>query len=82
MRDISHERDNVQIGTKRKRVVSSNENAAGGPFTRGSRIKRIKATRRQVSEDDEASGMEVDTPTTWAASDNSDSGEDAMDSCQ
>lgn len=82
MRDISHERDNVQIGTKRKRVTSSNENTAGGPSTRGSRMKRIKATRQQDSDDDAASGMEVDTPTTWAASDDSDSDEDAMDSCQ
>jgi mitogen-activated protein kinase kinase kinase 13 len=83
MRDISHERDNVQIGTKRKRVASSNENAAGGPSTRGSRMKRIKATRKQNSDDDDdASEMEVDTPTTWAVSDNSDSDEGAMDSCQ
>ena len=67
MRGISHEREPVQIGTKRKRVVSSNENASGQP-TRGSRLKRIKATRIQECEEDEASGMEVDTPTTWAAS--------------
>jgi hypothetical protein len=76
--------ESVQIGTKRKRVAGSNENV-GGHATR-QRLKRIKAStrrqqqqmQRQESSSDEE--MEVDTPTTWAASDESD--EDAVDSCQ
>jgi hypothetical protein len=87
MRDID---ESVQIGTKRKRVVGSNENV-GGYATRGAgqRPKRIKATttrrqqqqmqRRESSSDEE---MEVDTPTTWTPSDESDVDEDAVDSCQ
>jgi hypothetical protein len=85
MRDVE---ESVQVGTKRKRVASSNENV-GGHSTRGgaSRSKRIKATtrrqqqlqRRDSSSDEE---MEVDTPTTWATSDDSDADDDAADSCQ
>jgi hypothetical protein len=82
MRDVE---ETVQIGTKRKRVASSNENV-GSHSTRGSRLKRVKATRRQQqmqqpesSSDEE---MEVDTPTTWIPSEDSDADENAADSCQ
>lgn len=87
MRDVD---ESVQVGTKRKRVVGSNENV-GGYATRGAgqRPKRIKATttRRQQQQMQrwESSGdeeMEVDTPTTRTASDESDAEEDAVDSCQ
>lgn len=78
--------ETVQIGTKRKRVASSNENVGGGHLTRGSKLKRIKATtrrqqqmqQRESSSDEE---MEVDTPTTRTPSDDSDADESAVDSC-
>lgn len=83
MRDVQPELA-VQIGSKRKRVASSNENAGErGVSTRGSRSKRMKSmTTRQVQQEneEEASEMEIDTPTTLAASEDSDSEDD--DSCQ
>jgi hypothetical protein len=79
----------VQVGTKRKRVASSNENAAGhATRSAGQRPKRIKAAtrrqqqmhRRESSSDEE---MEVDTPAARAASEDSDVDEDdAEDSCE
>jgi mitogen-activated protein kinase kinase kinase 13 len=86
MRDVE---ETVQIGTKRKRVASSNENVGGHSTRSGaSRPKRIKATtrrqqqsqRRNSSSSDEE--MEVDTPTAGTASDDSDADENAVDSCQ
>lgn len=79
MRDVEPELA-VQIGAKRKRVVSSNENAVA---TRGSRSKRMKAYTPAVASEEE-SEMEIDTPTTWTRSDDSESDEDAEDddSCQ
>ncbi|KAJ7047077.1 hypothetical protein C8F04DRAFT_938396 [Mycena alexandri] len=63
----------VQLGSKRKRVASANENAhAGGRPTRGSgRLKRLRSDPYEPSEAGEASGMDVDdTPasTGWSAS--------------
>lgn len=75
MRDVEPELT-VQIGTKRKRVGSSNENAVA---TRRSRSKRMKTYTLAVAS--EESKMEVDAPATWSHSDDSD--EDAEDdSCQ
>lgn len=80
MRDFEREQEVVQVGAKRKRVVSSNENVVG-QSTRGSRQKRLKATRQQSEEsDEEASEMEVDTHSVSARSDESDPEE--HDSCQ
>ncbi|KAJ6525729.1 hypothetical protein B0H19DRAFT_589224 [Mycena capillaripes] len=62
----------AQLGSKRKRVPSANENAhAGGRPTRGSgRLKRLRSDPYEASEGGEASGMDVDTPasTRWSAS--------------
>ncbi|KAJ7775142.1 hypothetical protein B0H16DRAFT_1760848 [Mycena metata] len=63
----------VELGSKRKRVASANENAhAGGRPTRGSgRLKRLRSDPYEPSEAGEASGMDVDdTPasTRWSAS--------------
>jgi hypothetical protein len=73
------------VGTKRKRVANSNENAhTGGRPTRGSgRLKRLRSASSQMytSDEGETSSMEVDTPKTWALSDHSDE-EDGVDSCQ
>ncbi|KAJ7709587.1 hypothetical protein B0H17DRAFT_1324489 [Mycena rosella] len=63
----------VQLGSKRKRVASSNENAhGGGRPTRGSgRLKRLRSDAYEASDAGEASGMDVDDtlpPTRWSAS--------------
>ncbi|KAJ7172240.1 hypothetical protein C8R46DRAFT_141603 [Mycena filopes] len=63
----------VQLGSKRKRVASANENAhAGGRPTRGSgRLKRLRSDPYGTSDAGEASEMDVDdTPasTRWSAS--------------
>ncbi|KAF8163572.1 hypothetical protein B0H34DRAFT_328730 [Crassisporium funariophilum] len=83
MRDSSHV---IQVGTKRKRVVSSNENAhTHGRPTRGSgRLKRLRSNvtttynNSSTSEDSqpEASEMDIDTPTHASGSDSSEAGED------
>ncbi|KAK7037975.1 kinase domain-containing protein [Favolaschia claudopus] len=61
-----------QLGAKRKRVPSANENAhAGGRSTRGSgRLKRLRSNSCELSDAGEASGMDVDAPsaTRWSAS--------------
>ena len=75
MRDIEPELA-VPVGTKRKRIASSNENAV---VARGSRSKRMKTYVLTIAS--EESKMEIDTPSTWTHSDDSD--EDAEDdSCQ
>jgi len=87
MRDASHSQLGVSIGSKRKRVVSSNENAhTGGRPTRGSgRLKRLRSasSRQQDYPSDESEGetssMEVDTPARWSASDDSDSEGEKVD---
>ncbi|TFK76195.1 hypothetical protein BDN72DRAFT_784825 [Pluteus cervinus] len=68
--------DTTQVGSKRKRVASANENTVmNGRSTRG-RSKRLKGSSGNAhgvgtdDEDEEASSMEVDTPT-WTASDES-----------
>ncbi|KAJ6502243.1 hypothetical protein C8R45DRAFT_975873 [Mycena sanguinolenta] len=62
----------AQLGSKRKRVPSTNENAhAGGRPTRGSgRLKRLRSESYEISEPGEASEMDVDAPasTRWSAS--------------
>ncbi|KAJ6597208.1 hypothetical protein DFH09DRAFT_904243 [Mycena vulgaris] len=62
----------VQLGSKRKRVASSNENAhGGGRPTRGSgRLKRLRSDAYDPSDAGEASGMDVDDSlpsTRWLA---------------
>jgi mitogen-activated protein kinase kinase kinase 13 len=79
----------VKAGTKRKRVVSSNENThTGGRPTRGwGRCKRMRSSshRRCQSDDDETSSMNIDTPSSYSLSDISDAEDDeeddAEDSC-
>jgi hypothetical protein len=74
-------------GSKRKRVMSSNENAhAGGRPARGSgRLKRLRSAslRQQMCISDESEGetssMEVDAPARWSASDGSDSEDEKVD---
>lgn len=63
----------VQLGAKRKRVASANENAhSGGRPTRGSgRLKRLRSGTYEPSDAGEASGMDVDDAppsTRWSAS--------------
>jgi hypothetical protein len=62
----------AQLGSKRKRVPSANENAhAGGRPTRGSgRLKRLRSDPYESSDAGEASEMDVDGPasTRWSAS--------------
>ncbi|TFK42331.1 hypothetical protein BDQ12DRAFT_597055 [Crucibulum laeve] len=75
MRDSSHI---VQVGAKRKRVASTNENAHthGRPARGAGKLKRQKSvnTTRRFDESDnestsEASGMEVDTASgQWSGS--------------
>lgn len=81
MRDLQREQEVVQVGAKRKRVVSSNENVVS-QSKRGSGRKRMKATRQpeESEEGENISEMEVDTPFVSAQSDESDPEEE--DSCQ
>lgn len=62
----------AELGSKRKRVPSANENAhAGGRPTRGSgRLKRLRSDPYEPSEAGEASGMDIDIPASarWSAS--------------
>ncbi|KAJ7744952.1 hypothetical protein DFH07DRAFT_963486 [Mycena maculata] len=63
----------VQLGSKRKRVASANENAhGGGRRTRGSgRLKRLRSDAYDPPDEGEASGMDVDgtpPPRRWSAS--------------
>ncbi|KAK0211030.1 hypothetical protein DFS33DRAFT_1407069 [Desarmillaria ectypa] len=67
------------IGSKRKRVASSNENAQnGGRPTRGSGVlKRLKSSsgrqREFTSDESDTSSMEIDSAAPWSSSRNSDS---------
>ncbi|KAL4067743.1 hypothetical protein J3A83DRAFT_4254072 [Scleroderma citrinum] len=87
MRDVSQSLD-VPIGSKRKRVVSVNENAhAHGRPTRGSgRPKRFKSiTPHATSSDDdrdivEDGSMDVDSQRRWCESDDSDVSTDYAES--
>jgi mitogen-activated protein kinase kinase kinase 13 len=87
MRDGGHHLG-VHVGSKRKRVLSSNENAhSGGRPTRGSgRLKRHRSiSKRAFTSDEEevGSAMDVDdTPAPWADSDGSDDEENEEDSSE
>ncbi|KAF7974846.1 hypothetical protein HWV62_11225 [Athelia sp. TMB] len=79
MRDLEREEEAIQVGAKRKRVVSSNENVVT-QSKRGSRQKRLKATRQQQEEsEEEPSEMEVDTPSISVKSDESEEEQDDED---
>lgn len=77
MRD---EIDSYQAGVKRKRIASGNENTSAGRGLRSGlgKVKRRRAMP-QSSDDEIASGMEVDDHQHWELSDNSDD-EPALDS--
>ncbi|KAI0332549.1 hypothetical protein GY45DRAFT_1320746 [Cubamyces sp. BRFM 1775] len=78
MRDAGNGYD-VSIGMKRKRVVSGSENASQARGARSaSRAKRRKAMS-DSSEEEHASGMDVDEQGSWDQSDNSDD-DGALDS--
>lgn len=87
MRDVAQNLD-VPIGSKRKRVVTVNENAhAHGRSTRGSgRPKRFKSIPPpDMSSDDdrdvfEDGSMDVDSQRRWCESDDSDAGTDYAES--
>ncbi|KAI0636513.1 hypothetical protein C8Q77DRAFT_1188904 [Trametes polyzona] len=68
----------VSIGMKRKRVVSGSENTAVKGARSVSRAKRRKAMP-DSSDEEHASGMDVDEHDGWDRSDNSE-GEDGIDS--
>ena len=78
MRDASHGYD-VSIGMKRKRVVSGSENTSGRSAHTNSRAKR-RRPMPDSSEEEEASGMEVDEQESVDSSDQSDD-DDEQDSC-
>jgi mitogen-activated protein kinase kinase kinase 13 len=84
MRDAS-QNIYIGIGTKRKRVTSTNENAhSGGRPLRGhGKPKRMRSASCQyrTSDDGESSSMDVDVPCSWLISDGSDPEEDDADSC-
>ena len=91
MRDSSHV---ITVGSKRKRVVSGNENAHthGRPVRGSGRLKRLRSTstteyyRLSSSQESgsEASEMDVDMPAQLSASDdpeiNQEQREDSEDS--
>ncbi|KAI0823563.1 hypothetical protein BC628DRAFT_1383813 [Trametes gibbosa] len=78
MRDAGNGYD-VSIGMKRKRVVSGSENASTSRSARTvSRVKRRRAMP-ESSDEEHASGMDVDDQARWNQSDNSED-EEALDS--
>ncbi|OSD08386.1 hypothetical protein PYCCODRAFT_1356579 [Trametes coccinea BRFM310] len=78
MRDAGNGYD-VSIGMKRKRVVSGSENGSGPRGARStSRAKRRRAMS-DSSDEEHASGMDVDEQDNWEESDNSDD-DGALDS--
>jgi hypothetical protein len=75
MHDLSRPNLTVQVGSKRKRVASSNENAhVGGRPTRanGRSLKRLKSSSgvrmEYTSDEGETSSMDVDSATHWSSS--------------
>lgn len=73
-------RDAVEVGSKRKRVVSGNENLQGSSRSaRGNKFKRRKASHG--SSDEDASAMDVDERNRWDLTDDSDD-DGALDSCK
>lgn len=71
--------DAVEIGSKRKRVVSGSENIQTNSHGVGGRVKRRRAA--PDSSDEESTSMDVDEPSRWGVSDGSES-EGASDSCK
>ncbi|THH29084.1 hypothetical protein EUX98_g5106 [Antrodiella citrinella] len=69
--------DAVEIGSKRKRVVSGSENIQTNSHGAGGRVKRRRAA--PDSSDEESTSMDVDEPSRWGVSDGSES-EGASDS--
>ena len=69
----------VQVGSKRKRIVSCNENTQANG--RGSRLRTKRRREALDSSDEVSSDMEVDERAYWDVSENSDD-EGAMDSCK
>jgi hypothetical protein len=70
-----------QVGSKRKRVTSTNENAVGGgrPLRGSGRPKRLKASsgrRMDYSDDSDTSSMDVDSSVSWLTPDTSDAEEE------
>lgn len=75
----------VPVGSKRKRVVSLNENThANGRSMRGSgRPKRRRAVAVDSDTDDEATLMDVDAHRDqWSGSDDSEAGSGREESCK
>ncbi|KAG9318598.1 hypothetical protein JVU11DRAFT_691 [Chiua virens] len=81
MRDVSHSFD-VPVGSKRKRVVSANENAHahGRPLRGSGRPKRRKAVVVDSGTNDELSSMDVDSHSCWSGSDDSEAASDPEES--
>lgn len=75
MRDLSRPNFSVQVGSKRKRVASSNENAHvnGRPSrVNGRRLKRLKSSSSSrmdyTSDEGSSSSMDVDSVPPWSSS--------------
>lgn len=82
MRDVSQDLD-VPVGSKRKRVVSANENAHahGRPMRGSGRPKRLRAVTLDSETDDEESSMDVDSHHRCSGSDDSEAS-DREESCK
>ncbi|KDQ61060.1 hypothetical protein JAAARDRAFT_124777 [Jaapia argillacea MUCL 33604] len=76
MRDAS-DTIQAQVGSKRKRVVSGNENVTGGGRP-NRRVKRLRSASRraETSEDEATSGMDIDTHERWPVHSESEDEED------
>lgn len=74
----------VRVGSKRKRVVSVNENthANGRPMRGSGRPKRRKAVSVDSESDDMTISMDVDAHHRWSGSDDSEAGSDREESCK
>lgn len=83
MRDVSQNFD-VPVGSKRKRVVSVNENAHahGRPMRGSGRTKRRRAVTADSETDDEVSSMDVDAHYRCSGSDDSEVDSDREVSCK
>lgn len=83
MRDMSLNID-VPVGSKRKRVVSVNENAHahGRPMRGFGRPKRCKAVTVYSGTDNEVSSMDVDAHHRCSGSDDSEVDSDQEESCK
>ena len=76
---VTSQTSTVVIGAKRKRTASTNENTHTGsrPSRIPRRIKRLRSasSRDYASDDGESALMDIDTPTSWTHSDDSDADE-------